>query len=67
MKSILLRNARLVNKGVISETDILIVNGRFAKIQPRHYTVMRTLNWMLPVAWFCPGLLMIRYIFGSLD
>ncbi len=34
MKSILLRNARLVNKGVISVRDILIVNGRFAKIQP---------------------------------
>jgi dihydroorotase len=34
MKSILLRNARLVNKGVIYERDILIENGRFAKIQP---------------------------------
>lgn len=34
MKSILLRNARLVNKGVIYECDILIVNGRFAKIAP---------------------------------
>jgi dihydroorotase len=34
MKSILLRNARVVNRGTIHENDILIKNGRIEKIQP---------------------------------
>lgn len=34
MRTILLRNARMVNKGVIFESDLLIKNGRIEKIQP---------------------------------
>lgn len=34
MQSILLRNARLVNRGQILETDVLISKGRISKIQP---------------------------------
>jgi dihydroorotase len=34
MKSILLRNARVINRGAIRENDILIKNGRIEKIQP---------------------------------
>jgi len=33
MKSILLRNARVVNRGTVREADILIENGRIAKVQ----------------------------------
>ncbi len=34
MDSILLRNARVVNRGAIRENDILIKNGRIEKVQP---------------------------------
>ena len=34
MKSILIRNARLVNRGQIREADLLVQNGRIAKIAP---------------------------------
>jgi dihydroorotase len=34
MQTILLRNARVVNNGAITERDILIQNGRIARIQP---------------------------------
>lgn len=33
MRSILLKNARVVNRGVVREADLLIINGRIAKIQ----------------------------------
>ncbi len=34
MKSILLKNAQVVNRGAVREADLLIENGRIAKIQP---------------------------------